>query len=161
MYRNDALIPFWALVIALVLGWAAYLDSGRVAILSSGRGPAVLSVGQIGLVAFGLVFAVYGMIGLVSVWLEGVELRPGRHTPKPGGGPVVVGVLLALLLAAASGLFVHDILESLQTLQVHPASEGMIFGVMALLSAALIVVYRKYVVGEEAIAEDEHSEVPW
>lgn len=161
MARNDALIPFWALVIALVLGWAAYLDGSRVAVLSGGNAPAALSVGQIGLVTFSLVFAVYGMIGLVSVWLEGTELRPGRHTPEPGGGPLVAGTLLALLLAAASGMFVHDIRRSLQTAEVHAASEGMIFGAMALLSALLIIVYKKYVVGEEAIAEDEHSEVPW
>jgi len=161
MARNDAVIPFWTLVIALVLGWAAYLDGNRITVLSGGNTPAALSVGQTGLVTFSLVFAVYGMIGLVSVWLEGVELRPGRHTPEVGVGPVVAGMLLALLLAAASGLFVQDIRRSLQTGQVHAGNEGMIFGAMALLSALLIVVSKEYMVGEEAIAEDEHSEVPW
>jgi len=161
MARNDALIPFWALVIAVALGWAAYLDGSRVAVLSGGTGPAALSVGQIGLATFSLVLAVYGMMGLVSVWLEGVELRPGRHTPEVGVGPVAAAILLAFLLAAASGLFVQDIRRSLQTDQIHALNEGVIFGAMALLSALLIIVYKEYMVGEEAIAEDEHSEVPW
>ncbi len=161
MARNDALIPVWTLVIAAVLGWAAYQDGNRITALLGGHAAGALSVGQIGLVTFGLVFAVYGMMGLVSSWLEGVELRPGRYTPEVGVGPMVAGMLLALFLAAASGLFVKDIRQTLQTEQVRTLNEGVIFGAMALLSALLIIVYKQYMVGEEAIAEDEHSEVPW
>jgi len=161
MARNDAVIPFWTLVIAVVLGWAAYEDGNRITVLSGNHAATALSVGQVGLVTFALVFAVYGMMGLVSVWLEGVELRPGRSTPEVGVGPMVAGMLVALFLAAASGLFVQDIRQSLQTEQIRALNEGVIFGAMALLSALLLIVYKEYMVGEEAVAEDEHSEVPW
>jgi len=161
MARNDAVMPLWALVIAAVLGWAAYQDGNRMTVLAGGHAPAALSVGQIGLVTFGLVFAIYGMMGLVSVWLEVVELRPGRYMPEVGVGPMIAGMLLALFLAAASGLFVQDIRQSLQTEQIRALNEGVIFGAMSLLTGLLIIVYKEYMVGEEAIAEDEHSEVPW
>lgn len=161
MYRNDPLLPCLALVIALILGWAAYWDGHRMAVLLVGRPPQALSVGQIGLVTFALVFVVYGMIGLLSVWLDGTDLQPGRHVPKPRRGMLVMGMALALALSAASGLFVRDILNSLETGRVHPGGEGATFGAMALLSALLLAFYKKYVVGEDVIAEDEHSEVPW
>jgi hypothetical protein len=67
MARNDAVIPIWTLVIAAVLGWAAYQDGHHLTVLSGGHAPAALSVGQVGLVTFGLVFAVYGMMGLTRV----------------------------------------------------------------------------------------------
>jgi hypothetical protein len=157
MDRNDALFPFWGLVIAGALGWAAYLD-GRYLIAT---GPEALSVGQVGLVAFGLAFGVYGLTGLFSVWLEGTEPRPSRRLPDPGRGALAAGVTLALVLVAVSGLFVRDTLRSLETERIHSAREGFLFGAMALLSALLLVVYKKYAVGEEVITEDEHSEVPW
>jgi len=161
MARNDAVIPIWALVIAAVLGWAAYEDGQRMTVLAGGHAPIALSVGQTGLVTFGLVFAVYGLMGLISVWLEGVEMRPGRAVPEVGVGPMVAGIVVALCLAAASGLFAQDIRQTLQTEHVRALNEGVIFGAMALLSTLLIVIYKEYMVGEEAIAEDIHSEVPW
>ena len=142
MYRNDPILPTFALILAAGLFYAAYLDGRHIARLL-GHVPEELSVGQIGLMAFGAVLLLYGLMGLVSYWLEGIELRPGRHFPTPSTAPVAAGVILVLLLTALSGFFVRLLVYSAQTGHNPTWLQGLIFG------------------REEVITEEEKSEFPW
>lgn len=162
MYRNDSVVPFFSLGLSEVFFIMAYLDRSRI-IAYSGTTPDALSSGQIGLIAFGMTLFIYGVIGLVSVWLEGSELRPTKRQPEAGLAPVVVGVVLSILLALLSGFFVRIIVYELNTGPgpVNTLLEGGVFGLMMAIIAALLVLYKKYFMEEEVLAEDEHSEVPW
>ncbi|MCS6867995.1 MAG: cytochrome C [Thermus sp.] len=160
MYRNDPIIPTFALILALGLFYTAYLDGLHIARLI-GHTPEELSVGQIGLMAFGAVLLLYGLIGLVSYWLEGIELRPGRHFPTPSTAPVAAGVILVLLLTALSGFFVRLLVYSAQSGHNPTWLQGLIFGAISLVVAALLGVYKKFFGRDEAITEEEKSQFPW
>ena len=160
MYRNDPILPTFALILAAGLFYAAYLDGRHIARLL-GHVPEELSVGQIGLMAFGAVLLLYGLMGLVSYWLEGIELRPGRHLPAPSPAPVAAGVILVLLLPALSGFFVRLLVYSAQTGHNPTWLQGLIFGSISLVVAALFGIYRRFFGREEVITEEEKSEFPW
>ena len=162
MYRNDTIGPFFALLFSVALYLATYLDSKHIAALHGGKPPhEALSEGQIGLVAFATLFLIYALIGFFSVWLEGVELRPGRHVPNPGAAAVLAAVLLAVIEAALGGFFVRLMIHHLTVEPVSAAAEGAVFGAMMLVGALLLAIYKKYYLGDEVLIEDEHSEVPW
>jgi len=158
MYRNDRVVPFFTLLFAAALFLMSYLDGRHITALAGKPEP--LSVGQIGLISFGLVLVVYGIIGYISVWLEGEELRPGVHKARPGAAQWV-GMALSALAVALSGLFVQAIVHSLRTQQNHPAAEGIIFGAISLTVAGLLMVYKHYYQDDEVHVESEDSEVPW
>ena len=160
MYRNDPILPTFALILAAGLFYAAYLDGRHIARLL-GHVPEELSVGQIGLMAFGAVLLLYGLMGLVSYWLEGIALRPGRHFPTPSTAPVAAGVILVLLLTALSGFFVRLLVYSAQTGHNPTCLQGLIFGSISLVVAALFGIYRRFFGREEVITEEEKSEFPW
>jgi hypothetical protein len=161
VYRNDTAVPFFALLIGLALGLIAFLDGQHIARLA-GRAPEELSVGQIGLIAFALVFGLYGLIGLASVWLEGSELTPGRRVAHAPGFALVIGVGLAFGLTVLSGLFVRSVFSSLQSGAPSALEQGGLFGGMMLCGAAFLMVYRKFFVHEEALAEPEQGDgFPW
>ena len=154
MYRNDPILPTFALILAAGLFYAAYLDGRHIARLL-GHVPEELSVGQIGLMAFGAVLLLYGLMGLVSYWLEGIELRPGRHFPTPSTAPVAAGVILVLLLTALSGFFVRLLVYSAQTGHNPTWLQGLIFGSISLVVAALFGIYRRFFGREEVITAAE------
>lgn len=160
MFRNDTLVPFFALLFGVALGLMAYLDGRHITQLAKAA-PKDLSVGQIGLVAFGMVLVVYGLIGLLSVWLEGEELRPGKHSRRSGTGVLAFGLALVVALVVFSGLFVRSIISSQNSGAVDAAQQGALFAGMMLSGAALLALYKRYFIGEEAIAEDERGEFPW
>ncbi|WP_337844485.1 cytochrome C [Thermus sp.] len=160
MYRNDPILPTFSLILALGLFYAAYLEGLHIARLL-GHTPEDLSVGQIGLMAFGAVLLLYGLVGLVSYWLEGLELRPGRHFPASSTAPVAAGVILVLVLAALSGFFVRLIVYSAQTGHNPTWLQGLVFGGMSLVVAALLGIYRRFFGREEVITEEEKSGFPW
>ncbi len=162
MYRNDTIGPFFALLFSAALYLATYWDGKHIAALHGGKPPhEALSEGQIGLVAFATLFLIYGLIGYFSVWLEGVELRPGRHVPDPSGLVVALALLLAVAEAALGGFFVRLMIHHLTVEPVSPLAEGVVFGAMMLIGALLVAIYKKYYLGDEVLVEDEHSEVPW
>ncbi len=160
MYRNDTVLPFFAILFSIALFYAFRLDAIHLEQLA-GEAKEELTPGQIGLLAFSAVFLVYGLIGYFSTWLEGVELRPGRHVPEPGAAVAVVSVLLAVVLAGLSGFFVRLLLHQMTVGPVSSAAQGVVFGSIMLVAALLLAIYKKYYLGDEVLIEDEHSEVPW
>lgn len=158
--RNDPGGPLAALLGAAVFFWGARVYG--IWIVGRGPGgPVPLSVVQIGLMAFSMLCLVYGSIGLVSVWLEGRELRPGMRRPRAGRGILAAGLLGVALLVAAAGFFSGLIIGDLKTGRSHPERDGLMAGVIFLLGAFLLVFYRRFFMDEVAEADDERSEVPW
>jgi hypothetical protein len=160
VYRNDAIVPFFALVLAAALFLMGYLNTQNRVIHEAGVVPH-LTVGTIGLVAFGVVLFIYGFIGLLSTWLEGIEMRPGLHQPEPSSLPVVAGVVLALALVGVAGFFARSLIYSAQTGHNPHALQGGLFAAMMLLLALLFAIYKKFFQAEEVLAEDEKSDFPW
>ncbi|MDM7324633.1 MAG: cytochrome C [Thermus sp.] len=160
MYRNDPILPTFALILAVGLFYMAYLDGIHITRLL-GHAPEELSVGQIGLMAFGAVLLLYGLIGLVSYWLDGIELRPGRHFPSPSTVPLVAGVILVLVLTALSGFFVRLLIYSAQTGHNPTWLQGLVFGAISLVVAILMGIYKKFYGRDEVVTEEEKSHFPW
>ncbi len=160
MYKNDSVLPFFGLLFAVALWMMAYFDGQHLAMLL-GHAPEELSGGQIGLITFGAVFFIYGVMGYVSYWLEGEELRPGRHEASNSLWAGVAIVLLLILLVALAGVFTQTIIYWSTEGPVSTGFAGRLAGYILLDMAAILVVFKKYFVAEVVVAEDEHSEVPW
>ncbi len=160
MYRNDTVLPFFGILFGVALWYMAYLDGVHIQNLL-GHTPEELSVGQLGLITFGIVFFLYGAIGYISAFLEGSELRPGRHEAEGGVAPVILTIVLTLILVALSGVFVNAIAYGLTEGPVKSSFLGQLAAGIFLIMALLLVIYKKHFVDDEVLAEDEHSEVPW
>jgi hypothetical protein len=131
MYRNGRLIPSLAFLGAAALFLAAYLD-GRQITQHTGRVLKALSVGQIGMITFGVLLFVYGAIGYISIWLEGRELRPGKRKSSPRAGVFVACLILSAVLVALAGSFVRLIYYELTEGIAASALEGAIAGTIFL-----------------------------
>ena len=119
--------------------------------------PEHLTEYQIGLLAWVLVLAVYGVVGLLSVWLEGAEPVPGRHDPQPGTGAMVGLAASALAALAGMGVFVWRVVRG-----TGPGWELGLSGTFWMWSLALVLaVYRRYFVSDEIIEQDRDEEIPW
>lgn len=160
MYRNDRVVPGFALVLSLGLFLIAYLDGRHLAALHGGPREE-LSAGQIGLVGFGVVLLVYAIVGFLVVWLEGRAPVPIRKPAKPTRRQYLVVLVTAIALVAVSGIFVQAILFSKRTQQTNTAVEGVLFGLVALLVAAVLALYKHYFQDEDVRTESMESEVPW
>jgi len=161
MYKNDSVLPFFGLLLAVAFWYMAYLDGQHLAALA-GHPLEDLSGGQIGLITFGAVFFIYGVMGYVSYWLEGEELRPGRHESPASIGAGVVIAILTIILVALSGLLVQTVIYWANEAPVSYGFAGRLAGYILLDMAAILVVYKKYFVAEVVITEDDHhAEVPW
>lgn len=163
MYRNDTVVPYFALVFSAALFLMAYLNNQMRVVHEAGVVPH-LTVGNIGLIAFAIVLFVYGFIGLMSNWLEGSELRPGKHEPEPSSLPMVAGVVLAILLVVLSGFFVRTLIfANNPEIGYYNATtlQAGVFAAMMLTLALLIAIYKKFFMQEEILAEDEKGDFPW
>jgi hypothetical protein len=163
MYRNDTVVPYFALVFSVALFLMAYLNNQMRVVHEAGMVPH-LTVGNIGLMAFAVVLFVYGFIGLMSNWLEGSELYPGQHNPEPSSLPMVAGVVLSILLVLLSGFFVRALVfANNPEIGYYNATtlQAGVFAAMMLIMALLIAIYKKYFMPEEVLAEDEKSDFPW
>ncbi len=163
MYRNDAVVPFFSIVFSIGFFLMMTLNQSMRVVHEPGVA-SHLTAGSIGLLAFSIVLFVYGFIGLISNWLEGEELTPGRHNPEPSSLPVVAGVVLSLLLVLLSGFFVRTLIPlkvGEEVLMASSAVQGTVFGSMMLIIAMLVAIYKKFFQEEEILAEDEKSDFPW
>jgi len=163
MYRNDAVVPYFALVFSVALFLMAYLNTSTRVVerpVMAGA-PQMLSVGTIGLLAFATAFFIYGFIGLLSRWLEGSELRPMVHDPEPSTAPMVAGVVLSILLVVIAGFFARALAYSIVTNYNPTALQGGLFAAMMLIIALLITIYKKFFMKEEVVAEAGKSDFPW
>lgn len=119
--------------------------------------PEHLAEYQIGLLAWILVLAVYGAIGLVSVWLEGTEPEPEVVEPRSGPGALVALTVFALSALVANAVFIWQVILGKGTVSTLGASAVLWMWSLA----AAVAVYRRYFVSQEIIQQDRDEEIPW
>jgi hypothetical protein len=135
-----------ALLVSLVLAATVWL--------SHGDGP--LTELELGGIAWAIGLAIFGLQGLLSVLVEGEELRPGRVPPRLTD-PLTAGIivfslaLLAVATALAYGL----------TANWSPGAIGSLAGAGCLAVAAILVFYKEGFVGDEASFDERDDGVPW
>lgn len=146
--RNSPTLPLVALLLALLFGVHATYSAGR------GDGP--LTELQLGEIAIAVTMAIFGVQGLISVVIEGQELRPGR-TPERLTSPLSVSIaLLALILlgiavALAYGIAAEWPLEGI----------GALAGSGCIVLSLLLVFYKEAFIGDEANFDNRQDGVPW
>lgn len=147
--KNSPWLPVAALVLAAVLS--------IVAIVTTGAGsPVPLSELQIGAIGGALALATFGIQGLISVGLEGEELRPGRvspHLTDPLSAAIIVAALLLLVDALLLG---YGIVNGWDTARL-----GVTAGIGCTLLAALLIFYKEAFLGNEAHFDDREDGTPW
>ena len=157
MERNGPLLPLVALLAAAGLFAGARLMMAPAA----PPAPRVLSSVQLGMVALSMALFLYGAIGSISVWLEGLELRVGRQPARPGRIAVTVGLAGAVVLVTLSGLFARLIWTAVPGGPQNTLVQGSLAAAICFLGAGLVLVYRRSAITQEVVVEDERSEVPW
>ena len=119
--------------------------------------PEHLTEYHVGLLAWVLVLGVYGIIGLASVWLEGVEPVPERVEPRPGTGAVVgLAVFAVAALAGSIGFIVHVVTGTGAAVTL-----GLLGTFWMWTLAMAVALYRRYFMVAETIQQDRDEEIPW
>ncbi|WP_229778003.1 MULTISPECIES: c-type cytochrome [Deinococcus] len=129
--------------------------------------PEDLKLPEIFLGTFILVLLTYGLIGLYSVWAEGLELHPGIH--KVRSTPLAtLGILTTLGLSILfSVLFVRQMVTDYagwgakEPVMPNVTAEGFYAAMILLMLAASIGLYKKYFMDGEVLVEDTSGEFPW
>ena len=146
---NSPRLPIVALILAglLAIAAATTIDSSQ---------PLPLSELQLGAVAGALTLGVFGIQGLISVLLEGRELRPGMAPPQLTNPLSVAVVIVSLLLFADALLLGYGIVMGWGT-----AALGLSAGAGCVFLATLLVGYKEAFLGDEARFDDREDGVPW
>jgi hypothetical protein len=146
--RNSPRLPLCSLVLAVLLAAAAVLFA------KGDLEP--LSELQLGALAGAMTFAIFGVQGLISVNLEGQELRPGMIPPHLTDQLSRAILLVSLLLLIDSVVLGAGIVNGWSTTLIGvPASLGCI------LLAALLVFYKEAFLGSEACFDEREDGTPW
>jgi len=111
---------------------------------------------ELGLVAAAVTLAVYGLQGLISIAVEGVELIPGRRGPMLTGPLSVSIVLFSLALFAVAVALSWGIADDWAERTI-----GILAGVGSLLLALILMLYKEAFLGDEARFDDRNDGVPW
>lgn len=129
--------------------------------------PEDLKLPQIWLATFIMVLLTYGLIGLYSVWAEGVELHPGIH--KVRATPLaMLGIATTMALTVLfSVLFVRQMNIDYQgwaaktPVTPNVTAEGLYAAMIVLMLAASLALYKKFFMDGEVLVEDASGEFPW
>ncbi len=146
--RNSPVLPAISLIAALAIG-------GYVA-LWAGDADTILTELEIGATGVALSLAIYGLQGLISVLLEGQELRPGRVPPRLTG-PLSFGIfVLSFVLFALAFTLAFALTNGWSV-----GAIGTLAGMGCIGLALLLVFYKEAFVGEESCFDDRQDGVPW
>ncbi|NTY01246.1 cytochrome c [Deinococcus sp. JMULE3] len=129
--------------------------------------PDHIKLPEIFLATFVMVLLTYGLIGLYSVWAEGLELHPGIH--KVRSTPLAtLGIITSLGLTVMFGvLFVRQMVTDFagwaaaEPVAPNVTAEGFYAAMILLMLAASIALYKKYFMDGEVLVEDASGEFPW
>lgn len=168
MNRNDATIPWLSLLTAglfsLVLFYSFSThpppDPAATLIPRLAFVPAHLHRYEIFLISMTMILAIYGIHGLVSVWLEGRELEPGRRPAKNSNWAfwAILACLSGVLALAVA--FAGAIAEGLRA-GPDTVREGFLMGGVLLLFALALALYKRHFLPDEVLVEEPDSDVPW
>ena len=147
--RNSPYLPLAALVLAIVLALHAGISAGAT-------DNQVLNELQLGEIAIALTLAIYAVQGLISVVVEGQELKPGRIRPRLTG-LLSVGILfLSLVLFGVAIMLAYGIADDWRIEAI-----GTLAGIGCFVLSLLLVVYKEAFIGDEASFDDRRDGVPW
>ena len=149
---NSPRLPIVALILAIL---ASLLAIVAAAAIDPGR-PLPLSELQLGAVGGALTLAVFGIQGLISVLLEGRELRPGMVPPHLTNPLSAAIVIVSILLFGDALLLGYGIVNGWGT-----AALGVAAGAGCVFLATLLVCYKEAFLGDEARFDDREDGVPW
>jgi len=146
---NSPRLPVIALVLAILLAItaAAAIDPDQ---------PLPLSELQLGAVGGAVTLAIFGIQGLISVLLEGRELRPGMAPPHLTNPLSAAIVIVSILLFGDALLLGYGIVMGWGTAEL-----GIAAGVGCICLATLFVCYKEAFLGDEARFDDREDGVPW
>ena len=146
---NSPRLPIVALILAMLLAIAA------AAAIAPGQ-PLPLSELQLGAVGGALTLAVFGIQGLISVLLEGRELRPGMAPPQLTNPLSAAIVIVSILLFGDALLLGYGIVMGWGTPEL-----GIAAGAGCIFLATLLICYKEAFLGDEARFDDREDGVPW
>jgi hypothetical protein len=146
---NSPRLPIVSLVLAAILAIAAGLTMNPAE-------PLPLSELPLGAIGGAATLAVFGIQGLISVLLEGRELRPGMTPPHLTNPLSAAIVIVSLLLFGDAVLLGYGIIIGWGT-----AALGVAAGAGCVFLAALLVCYKEAFLGDEARFDDREDGVPW
>jgi hypothetical protein len=138
-----------SLVVAVILVIVALMTAGA-------DGVVPLSELQLGAIGGALALVIFGVQGLLSIALEGEELRPGTmppHLTHPLTAAIVIASLLLLLDAVVLG---YGIVAGWST-----GPLGLAAAAGCLLLATLLIFYKEAFLGDEARLDDREDGIPW
>jgi len=146
---NSPRLPIVSLILAGVLAIVAAATTAPVQ-------PLPLSELQLGAVGGALTLGVFGIQGLISVLLEGSELRPGMAPPHLTNPLSAAIVVVSMLLFGDALLLGYGIVTGWGT-----AALGVAAGAGCVFLATLLVCYKEAFLGDEARFDDREDGVPW
>ena len=146
--RNTLSLPVISLLLAIVLAIAVMVNH------ADEEGP--LSELELGGVAWTIGLGVYGLQGLISVLVEGRELRPGRTLPRLTGPLSILIVLGALALIGIAAALAVGLVDEWRT-----GVLGTLAGAGCLVLAMLLISYKEAFFGDEATFDNRDDGVPW
>jgi hypothetical protein len=128
-----------------------------VAVFMAGSGDFLpLSELQLAMVGGALALGIFGIQGLLSVGLEGRELRPGIAPPQLTTPLSAAIVLVSLLLFTDALLLGYGIVSGWGT-----APLGIAAGAGCVFLAALLIFYKEAFLGAETRFDDREDGIPW
>lgn len=119
--------------------------------------PEHLTAVEIGLVAWTFLLALFGAQGLITVFLEGAGVEPHEGQEREGS-PWAVAILVGLLALeiAFSALFAVGLTSGALS-EVLALDSGIVF----LALTAMLIIYRRYFIKDEVIAQEREDDFPW
>jgi hypothetical protein len=146
--RNSRGLPIISLIAAAILALV-------VTASHEGEGGALTEL-ELGGAAWVIGLTIYGLQGLISIAIEGQELRPGRM-PAHLTDPLSLGIaILSLAVIAIAALLGYGISSDWG-----PSPLGVIAGIGCIAIAFIAVFYKEGFLGDEASFDERDDGVPW
>lgn len=129
--------------------------------------PEDLKLPEIWLGSFIMVLLSYGVIGLYSHWAEGKELHPGIHKVRATPLSMLAMATSVGLTLVFSYLFVRQMnidyagWGAKEQVMPNVSREGLYAGMILLMLAVSLGLYKKYFMDGEVLVEDATGEFPW
>jgi len=147
--QNSPKLPILSLCLAAAIT--------ALLVLTTSKGERIpLTEIELGLVAAVVTLAVFGVQGLISIAVEGVELVPGRRGPVLTGPLSVSIVLFSLALFCIAVALARGIADGWGERTI-----GILAGIGSLILALLLMFYKEAFLGDEARFDDRDDGVPW
>jgi len=120
--------------------------------------PTHLEAYEIALIAWVTVLAVFGLQGLISVWLEGRELEADK--PKRASEPLAAVVAMGAL-ALAEVFLAARLVRALHVAPEPAGTLALYASLGAFILAVMLIIYRRYFIDDEVIVGEREDGVPW